>query len=65
MVDPQPHSPGCLTFEAQDTVADNIDHGSHNVDIPVKGHFQEAGQPREDRTRDEEHCDRAGRLGAI
>ena len=23
-----------------------IDHGGHNVDIPVKGHFQEAGQPR-------------------
>ena len=23
-----------------------VDHGSHNVDIPVKGHFEEAGQPR-------------------
>ena len=51
VVDPQPCSPRCLTFEAQNTVADVaktaiIDHGSHNVDIPVKGHFQEAGQPR-------------------
>ena len=23
-----------------------IDHGSHDIDIPIKGHFQEAGQPR-------------------
>ena len=30
-----------------------IDHGSHIVGIPVKGHFQEAG-----RTQNEEHYDR-------
>ena len=48
MVDPQPYTP---TFEAQDTVADVaktaiIDHGSHDIDIPIKGHSQEASQPR-------------------
>ena len=51
VVDPQPHSPNCRNIEAQDTVADVAgtaitDHGSHNVHIPVKGHLQEAGQPR-------------------
>ena len=58
VVDPQPTLPGYLTFVAQDTVADVaetaiIDHGSHIVGIPVKGHFQEAG-----RTQNEEHYDR-------
>ena len=23
-----------------------VDHRSHNVDMQIKGHFQEAGQPR-------------------
>ena len=23
-----------------------IDHGTHNIDIPIKGHFQKVGQPR-------------------
>ena len=45
MVDPQPHSPCSLTFKAQNTVTDVaktavVDHGSHNIDLPIKGHFQ-------------------------
>ena len=31
-----------------------VDHGSHNVDIPIKGHLQETGQPRGGRTQNEE-----------
>ena len=51
VVDPQPYSSCCLTFKAQNSVTDVaetavVDHGSHNIDIPIKGHFQEAGQPR-------------------
>ena len=52
--------PCCLTFKATD-VAETavIDHGSHNVDIPIK-------QPRGwGRTQDEERsCDRAEDQGA-
>ena len=44
VVDPQPHSPCSLTFKAQNSVTDMaetavVDHGSHNVDKPIKGHF--------------------------
>ena len=51
VVGPQPYSPCSLTFEAQNSVIDVaetavVDHGSHNIDIPIKGHFQKAGQPR-------------------
>ena len=51
MIDPQPHTPNRLTFEAQDTVTNVaeptvIDHGSHNVDVPVQRHLQKTGQPR-------------------
>ena len=50
VVDPQPHSPCSLTFKAQNSVTDVaetavIDHGSHNIDLPINGHFQKAGQP--------------------
>ena len=51
MIDPQPHTPSRLTFQAQDTVTNVaeptiIDHGSHNVDVPVQRHLQKTGQPR-------------------
>ena len=42
VVDPQPDSPCCLTFEAQNSVTDVaetaiVGHGSHNIDTPIKG----------------------------
>ena len=51
VVDPQLYSPCSLTFKAQNSVTDVaetavVDHGSHNIDIPTKGCFQKAGQPR-------------------
>ena len=51
MVDPEPYTPCSLTFKAQNTVTDVaetavVDHGSHDIDMPIKGHFQKAGQPR-------------------
>ena len=51
VVDPKPHSPCSLTFKTQNSVTDVVetavvDHGSHNVDMLIKGHFQKAGQPR-------------------
>ena len=68
VVDVQPYSPCSLTFEAQNSVAVAetavIDHGSHNIDIPVKRHFQEACQPRGSRTQNEESRDRAENQGA-
>ena len=41
MIDPQPDTPSRLTFEAQDTMTNVaeptvIDHGSHNVNVPVQ-----------------------------
>ena len=50
VVDPEPHTPCSLTFMAQDTVTDVaemavVDHGSRDIDIPIKGHLQETGQP--------------------
>ena len=56
VVDPQPLSPCSLTFKAQNSVTDVaetavVDHGSHHVDIPIKGHFQKAGQPRSTKLR--------------
>ena len=43
VVDPQPYSPCSLTFEAQNSVTNVaetavIDHGSHNIDTPIKDH---------------------------
>ena len=46
VVDPEPHSPCSLTFKAQNSETTVVDHSSHNVDMPTKGHFQETGQPR-------------------
>ena len=51
VVDPQPYSPCSLTLKAQNSVTDVtetaiVDHGNHDIDIPIKGHFQKAGQPR-------------------
>ena len=51
VVDPQLFSPCSLTFKAQNSVTDVtetavVDHGSHGIDIQIKGHFQKAGQPR-------------------
>ena len=42
-LDPQPYSPCSLTFKVQNSVTRVaatavVDHGSHNVDIPIKGH---------------------------
>ena len=39
-----------------------IDHGSHNVDMLVKGHFQEEGQPRRwwNRVLGKRSCDNRG-----
>ena len=49
VVDPEPHTTCSLTFKAQNTVTDVaetavVDHGSHDVDITIKGHLQETGQ---------------------
>ena len=51
VVDPQPYSACSLTFKAQNSVTEVtetavVDRGSHDIDIPIKGHFQKAGQPR-------------------
>ena len=56
VVDPQPHSPSSPTCKAQNSVTDVaekavVDHGSHNIDIPIKEHFQKAGQPRRPKLR--------------
>ena len=56
MVDSQPYSPCSLTFKAQNSVTGVaetavIDHGSHDIDIPIKDHFQKAGQPRRAKLR--------------
>ena len=42
VVDPKPHSPCSLTFKTQNSVTNVVetavvDHGSHNVDMPIKG----------------------------
>ena len=51
VIDPQPHSPCSVTLKMQNSVTDVaetavVDHGSHYIAIPIKGHFQKAGQPR-------------------
>ena len=48
-----------MTNVAETAVVDR-----HNVDIPIKGHFQEASQPRGRRTQSEESCDQAEGQGA-
>ena len=56
VVDPEPYTPCSLTFKAQNTVTDVaetavVDHGSHDIDITIKGHLQETGQPRRAKLR--------------
>ena len=56
VVDPEPYTPCSLTFKAQNTVTNVaetaiVDHGSHDIDIPIKGHLQETGQPRRAKLR--------------
>ena len=42
-----------------------IDHGSHNVDIPIKGHFLRSGSAEGGELKNEERsCDRAEDQGA-
>ena len=55
VVDPEPNTPCSLTFKAQNTVSNVaetavVDDGSHDIDIPIKGHLQE-GSAEEGQTQ--------------
>ena len=56
VVNPEPYTPCSLTFKAQNTVTDVaetavVDHGSHDIDITIKGHLQDNGSAEEGQTQ--------------